>query len=245
MAPALLFFSLLDIKNGAWGNIAKRIIELSMLYNFDYPHLKVPPGVYWYFSLTFQYYLLYCFCRKWFKPLSMLLLSAISILLLYVLIRSDLSDIQYIYRTCFPGWFPLFALGIWFAGNDKLTKNIENLSMSTTLILLVILFVFVVVTNINIFSWLFLPIFSLFFFLLLSKIFLSIPYANNLLKWIGKLSACVFVCHPIAREFVRIIHDHLHYNDLYFSLFAYTILTFILAYFYQKLHKRLLSKYIK
>lgn len=246
LAPALLFFACLDIKNEAWGNLAKRIIELSMLYNLEYPHLRVSPGVYWYFSLTFQYYLLYCFCNKWFKPKLLLFLSVLSILLLFLLIRSDMTTIQWIYRACFPGWFPLFAMGIWFTYNKNLIKRIEDLPIYIALIVFAILSVLIVVANANIISWLVLPIISVLFFILLAKIIIYVPYIYELMKKVGALSAFIFVCHPISRVIVFTLCRRYNYDvqPLFTSLFLYTILTFFLAYYYQKLHIKLSSRYI-
>ena len=130
LLPALLFFATFDIIGCTWGNLAKRIIELSMLYNLDYPHLRVSPGVYWYFSLTFQLYVLYCFCRKWLKPTNLLTISLLSVMLLYLLAVTNTPVVMSIYRHCFPGWFPLFAIGIWSANNGNVVGWIISVCYS-------------------------------------------------------------------------------------------------------------------
>ena len=243
--PPSLYFAYFDIRQEAWTDLVNRVIELSMLYNLDYPHLHVYPGVYWYFSLTFQFYILYCFCRKYLKPANLLIMSGLSLLLLYLLATSDLSVILSIYRYCIPGWFPLFAIGIWVANNDKLIRRIENFSKCKTIVLIIMLSILVVVMNFNVLSWLFVPIVSLFLFFLLSKIIINIKYVDGLFKWIGKLSAFIFVCHPIARTIVLNSKFHIKENGICFTLIVYTILALFLSYFYEKLYNQLSKRFIK
>ena len=245
LLPALLFYSLVDIYKGAWSDLAKRFFELSMLYNLDYPHLIVSPRVYWYFSLTFQLYVLYCFCRKYFNPTNMLMMSVLSMFILYILTIADLPIIQSIYRTCFTGWFPLFAIGIWMANDNKLIKIIEGYSKWETIVLLIALSFLVVIMNINIISWLFVPIISLFLFFLLSKIIINIKYVNELFKYIGGLSAFIFVCHPIIRSIILYDKFHINNHGIWLSLIVYTILTLVLSHFYKKLYNTLSKRFIK
>ena len=72
---------------------------------------------------------------------------------------------------------------------------------------------------------------------------LSYQYVAKLFKWLGTYSACIFVCHPIARK----VLVSLHVTDygIYTSLIFYTLLTLVIAIFYQRMYKSLLTKYIK
>lgn len=247
LCPVLLFYALVDAYLGEWGNLPKRVVELTMLYNLDYPDLRVPPGVYWYFSLTFQLYILYCFFHKYLTPTKMLIMSALSLLVLYLLIAADLNFIRTIYRVCFPGWFPLFAIGIWIANNDKLVRRIENFSKCKTVILIIMLSILVVVMSFNVMSWLFVPIVSLFLFILLSKIIVNIKYIEALFKWIGRLSAFIFVCHPVAVRIIILLCEKINIGgyETWLSLIVYTVLTFVMSLFYEKLYNQLLKKFIK
>ena len=69
MLPAVLFFIIGDIEDRELMRIAKKVFALTMLHNFDYPHLKINPSIYWYFSLTFQYYVFFLFFRKKFADI--------------------------------------------------------------------------------------------------------------------------------------------------------------------------------
>lgn len=247
LCPVLLFYAFVDAYLGEWGNLPKRLVELTMLYNLDYPDFRVPPGVYWYFSLTFQLYILYCFFYKYLTPIKMLIMSVLSLLVLYLLITADLNFIRTIYRVCFPGWFPLFAIGIWMANDDRLMRMIEGYSIYKTIILLMILLFFVVIMNFNIISWLFIPIVSLFLFFLLSKIIVNIEYMDGLFKWIGRLSAFIFVCHPVAVRIVILLCEKINISGhgIWLSLIVYTVLTFVMSLFYEKLYNQLSKRFIK
>lgn len=251
--PAILFFAAFDVLHGAWNHIAKRIIELSMLYNLYYPRLRVDPGVYWYFSLTFQFYILYCFCRKWFKPWMLLLLSVLSLVVLYPLTWGKTPVLLSIYRHCAPGWFPVFALGIWIARNDRAKKWLENMNRLQAFLLFAVSSILVVALNARVIPWLLVPVAGLFAFLALAKLVLHMRPATMALRWIGGLSACIFVCHPIARhllfrrvaaELLARIGDLLHLpgHGLLPSLAAYSVLTIAFAFLYQKLQDKLLGR---
>ena len=236
----MLFYVVLDVKNGNWDSIYKRVIYFSMLSNLDYPHLHVSPGVYWYFSLTFQYYLLYCFCQKYLKPINLFIISSLTLFLLYPLVIGDMPNVLSIYKHCFTGWFPLFAIGIWVANNNILIRWIENLSKYTTVILLVLFAVLIVLMNINVISWIVIPIISLLFFLLLAKTIINIRYIDRFFKYVGAYSAFIFVCHPIARDLTFKLH--IYNYGIFLSLISYTLLTFTISYFYKKYFDKVCKK---
>ena len=241
LLPAVLFFSIFDIWNGLLTDLIKRAIELTMLYNLDYPHLCVSPGVYWYFSLTFQYYVLYCFCRKWLNITNLLIFSVLSLLLLYPLVVMDMPNTLSIYRHCFTGWFPVFALGIWFVNDERPIRLIEKISTFTTCLLLLLMPALIVIMQLNVISWLISPVVSFFFFVLFAKLIVNTRYVSELFKWIGGVSAYLFVCHPMARQICIIFH--MSNYGICVSLFVYTVMTFIIALFYQKIHKQLVTKF--
>ena len=122
LLPGLLFFFVVDLLQGNSGHFFRRLSYLTMLQNLDYPHLKVDPGVYWYFSLTFQLYLFYAIFNKWMKPAFLLICSALSLIVLYLLGAIHWGYGFSIFRHCFTGWFPVFAIGIYYA-QKKISIN--------------------------------------------------------------------------------------------------------------------------
>lgn len=234
--PAMMYFVILDILNFSLANLTKRIVYLSMLNNFFYPWLRVEPGTYWYFSLTFQYYLLYHFCRNWFTPLKLLILSILSLAALYPLTLIG-GPLLSIYKHCFPGWFPLFALGVWFARSDMPQKWLEEANWGKAFFLFATMSILVLAMQFHAIPWLAMPIAGFFAFLGLAQLVLHIRPIDGMLKWIGGISSSLFVCHPIA--YTLVFRFHLPDHGFSTSLAAYSLIAVILAYFYKKLQKML------
>lgn len=256
LLPASLLFTAGDILLGDWSDVAKRVVQLSMLSNLGYPFLSVDPNVYWYFSLTFQFYVVYCFGRRWFKPVNLLLLSVLSLAALLPLAAfgEKASVPLRIYKACFPGWFPPFALGLWFAWDDRPKQWLEKAGLLKASVGWIVLSILVVAMNARLVPWLLVPVAGLFAFFALGRLVLGVRPLAGVLKWVGSLSACVFVCHPIVRKVLFLkpvcgwtdrIGDALGLprHGLLVSLAAYAVSTFVLAWFYRKLQKRLSGKF--
>lgn len=160
MLPAVLFFIIGDIEDRELMRIAKKVFALTMLHNFDYPHLKINPSIYWYFSLTFQYYVFFLFFRKYLSGRNLLILSILSMLFLYVLGQSGWDNAMSIYKHCLTGWFPLFALGVWWS--DKNLKGwMWNTTIAVEVLLFIGLFALLVLMSLNYMSWVFVPLIAL------------------------------------------------------------------------------------
>lgn len=241
LLPAILIYMLKDILHAEFlSNIYKRIVYLTMMANVAYPWVNCPPGVYWYFGLTFQFYLIYCFCGDFLKGKVLFIGSLLSIMGVAVLSLWGSPNALSVYMHCFTGWFPIFAIGIWVGGikNDQ-----HSLLVSHNLVLELAVFLFsaslVLLMNRWMSSWLFVSIIALIMFVSAGLLVLRSGVLANAFKWIGGLSACIFVCHPIARflinGFVRKQVD-----SLILVVLAYVALTFVLAIAYNKLYKRLL-----
>lgn len=98
--------------------------------------------------------------------------------------------------------------------------------------------------NNNVILWVLVPIVSLFKFILLGKMLISVRYVNEMFRWIGSCSAFIFVVHPIARQLVYVNSFHIVENGVYVTIACYTLLTFVIAYFYKKSYDFLFVKYI-
>lgn len=240
MLPAVVFFALVDFLQMGFSPVLliKRGFYLTQLANFVYPFVKCSPGVYWYFGLTFQFYLLWAMLRKKLNNWNLLIISVITLTGLYFTCKFASSDVLSIYRNCFTGWFEVFAFGLFLAQNKNYIDKFQ-LAWYWELLLLPFLISLVILLNIRLEFWLFLPITALLKFFCLASLLIKVKYLSSLLKRIGGLSACIFVCHPIARLIV------IQYMYKKFSLgiivLVYVILTFILAVVYKRVYDHLLS----
>lgn len=254
LLPGLLFFGAFDVLHAAWHTLAKRLAELTMLYNLYYSRLRVNPGVYWYFSLTFQFYVVYCFCRKCFKPWVLLLLSVLSLAGVYLLCVGDMPAVRSNFRACFTGWFPPFALGVWFAQDGRPGKWLEKIGGIQTFVLLLAFAALTVAMNARIVPWLLSPIAALFAFFALAKLVVRVPFLGGALKWIGGISASIFVCHPMVRHvlFNPPFSNALGINPqspvsnsaFLVSLSIYLVLTLVVAWLFQKMRNWVTRRFL-
>ena len=70
---------------------------------------------------------------------------------------------------------------------------------------------------------------------------------DGLFKWIGRLSAFIFVCHPVAVRIVILLCEKINISGhgIWLSLIVYTVLTFVMSLFYEKLYNQLSKRFIK
>ena len=234
MFPAVLLFAIVDlISNGMSINLLKRGLYLIQLANFFYPYVVCDPGVYWYFGLTFQLYLIWTLIGSQLKGLKLLLLSVITLSGLYFINRYGSLDVISIYRHCFTGWFEVFAFGIFMAQNKCLREKFTwHWSME-------IMF-FLLLSRME--TWLFVPFFSLLAYIFLGSLCVRVELLASVLKWCGNISAYIFVCHPIARQLV------IHYTPpaeekLGLIVTIYVVLTIILSIIYRRVYENIYSLY--
>ena len=242
MFPAVMFFVVGDVlQHNIWPQLAKRASYLTLLANFVYPWVKCSPGVYWYFGLTFQYYLLWALFGRYMNGRNLLGWSIAALLGTYVLSLFDLPDALSVYRHCFTGWFFIFALGVWMAKNKDVVMSKMNFPWWGELLLMLLMAVLVVMMNKWLTTWLFVPLAALAFFFFAGKLILRLRPLASVFGWIGGLSACIFVAHPIARTFIiRLLKPHV--SNLLLLVLAFLILSVLLAMIYDKLYTWLKAK---
>ena len=241
MLPAVLFFAATDIMKGdIWPGLLKRFSYLTMLANFAYPYVKTSPGVYWYFGLTFQFYLLWAFFGRRMKGKNLLLWSIILLGALYGFSAFGLPDAMSVFRHCFTGWFPVFAIGVWF-GMRKNQDDLKPKSIWTELLLLAGLLGLVVLMGRWQATWIFVPVVALSWFVVVGLLLMRTRYLSEVFRWIGRLSACIFVCHPIARTLVLNTLYH-HYTNIAVNVLVYVALSVLIALLYDKIYHWLLAR---
>ena len=243
--PALLFFTGIDILRGdLWPVLLKRASYLTMLVNFAYPFVRCSPGVYWYFGLTFQFYLLWVLFGRFFNGKNLLICSVLSLIGLYVLCLFDLPNLLSIYKACFTGWFPVFAIGVWIGSNTKKTF-ITKTSLGFEIFLFIVLLGLVLLMGKWLISWLFVPIVALLWFIVIGIMLMRTHYLSSVFRWLGSISACIFVCHPIARFVINhFVYYRFSINNIIICVSLYCALTLVLALPYSVLYKWLLSRFL-
>lgn len=232
------------------------LLQLTYAINILKPE-NIVPGVFWYFGLTLQLYLLYVFfhhhrSNKWLLwcSLSMLLLMA-------VLAMLPPSKLQVHVGHNFPYWLPVFLLGVWFArgGNDSPFMRIVERHRAWAFVLFFVLWFVATVTRE---LWAMAPILAI---LLLIAVFhehqgkkeLPKPLAviskgfGDVFAWLGKISPGVFVWHPVVRMYYAVsvdgsTADAFKTGNHILVTIVYLAITILLAAIYVPLYKKLLPK---
>lgn len=241
LLPAVLFFAGVDLlKGNIWPELLKRFSYLTMLANLVYPYVKCSPGVYWYFGLTFQFYLLWAFFGKHLNVKNLLAWSVILLGALYLFCAYGSPKSLSIFRHCFTGWFPVFAIGVWFGMRNN-QDDLKPGKVWVELLLLFVLLGLVLLMSKWMLTWIFVPIVALAWFVVIGLLLMRTRYLSDAFRWVGKYSACIFVCHPIARLILLNTLYH-HYSNVTVNVLAYVALSILIALVYNKLYQWLLVK---
>lgn len=242
MLPALLFFMAVDVVKGLQlTDFLKRTSYLTMLVNFAYPYLKCSPGVYWYFGLTFQFYLLWACWGRRMNWRNLLFWSCAAVAGLVAVSLYGSAALTSIYKHCFMGWFPVFAVGVWMG---KGNISIPQKSVWTEVSLTVLFLAMMLLASSWMLTWTILPVVALAWFLCVGSLLLRTGFLADAFRWLGRLSACIFVCHPIARIIVlNTLHPRM--DNLMVNVLAYLVLTLAIALFYDRYYKWFTARIIK
>lgn len=239
--PALLLFMGLDIIKHDWVSFIKRFSYIPFLTNYAYPYLNCSPGVYWYFGLTFQFYVFFFLARKLLKRELLVIISVLSIVGLFLLGILNVPNAFSIYRHCITGWFPVFTIGYLFSGINK--KERMNTSWQVESLLSFLLFLFAILMNFHFITWVFIPIVSVFAFLFLGKLVLRIRIISEAFRWIGVYSSCLFVCHPIARVMINRIIPYI--DNVFLIVLLFLALSCLFAFVYSLVIDRVRNACLK
>lgn len=254
--PAAIFFLVYRAFFVSLGSVALGCVSLTFL-NTLVPGLGSIAPPFWYFSLTFQLYILYILLfriKDWRK------LAGIGVLffLIYIILSPDFypnaAILKYI-RLNFIGWLTVFILGL-IIGHYKHNKN-ENEVLSglennilfrwLALVIMVLCFAGLFLVNKSYYSWILLPFVSLCFFYSFTIAIEKIPLLNTMSIWLGKKSSYVFVAHPIALLAMQWILKVSVFSEIHLYVIStiYTALFILIAILYENIHIWISKKLLK
>lgn len=230
LAPAfVLFVGVNYYLNDKLPSITDVVGQLTMTLNL-YDARAIVPGVYWYFGVTLQLYIIYLLFHYRRSQYLLFGLTILSLLIgVYFAYAEHLSEFHFKFRHNSPLWLSVFTLGIWTARNHStpvLRWLDTHLSVSLPALLIGML-----VSSVCRPLWVLSPLFSVALLLLIARHWNCKPLA-----WVGSISAGVFVCHPIMREFA-LKGVELEYNRLLVCV-LYVALSLLLGFAYMQLYKR-------
>lgn len=199
MTVILLLFPIANNQEFSWGYVASMLFQQTLLNDFVYVWLLPKPGVYWYFGLTMQLYLVYWIVyRKEHKLLSWFLII-VSIVFQIIgsegLLPKGSAFLLVYMRHNFIGWLVLFVLGIYHARTPM-----KDLSRGKAFLIFMLSLIVFFVAQFNSITWQLTPIAVIPLSLCLARVIQRSSLSKRIFVYVGTLSPYIFVVHPIVRN---------------------------------------------
>lgn len=254
MIPAFLLYVLFGTtiydKSFEWDAI---LAQCTMTINFMCSPKSIDPGVFWYFGLTLQLYLVY---RLLLHKKSRMFFILISFTLIFVSVTWSAAilphenlkqqpSFEYFSHNCIR-WFLPFVMGCCWA------KIPENKTESKPLFWFgVLVFSIAVLIGCSFHQklWLLTPAFAVFVIISWVKLIQPFDWIMKAGCWLGALSAYIFAIHPLIRMFFAdsIIEkdELLMHADAWLMVMLYVVATLAAAWVYHWICERIINRYRK
>lgn len=208
------------------------IAQLGMFINFfNYPERAIWPGPYWFFGLMLQLYIIYrvvLYRRHWGFTVALMIICHVA----QMLCQPESETLNYLRYNFVGGMLP-FGMGLLTA------RYGEQMSRRMCTIMILPSLFMVYYFSQSFFMWSLAPLTIIFTVICIVK---SIGYSGSShttpLLWTGRVSAAMFICHPITRKlFIPISYR----GDTYSGLLLYIISTIALSWLFVEILKRIPS----
>lgn len=217
------------------------VFQITMLSNLYPPFIN--PGIYWFWGLMLQLYICYYMCFYKRKNIYLLYFNILSIVTMVFFIiftdnpflmrfTSDGSHYLSYIRHNFIGWILPFTFGIFYARSNW---NIVTVSLWKNILILVVGILLLVFANFNVYTWLFSPFIAIIIAIVFNSLMKNIRVFNNILIYLGSISAFLFAIHPLVRYvYVKTINS----SD-FIWIAIYFVLSIIIAIGFKWVYKLL------
>ena len=193
----------------------RAILQLTYTINIFMPD-GIIPGVFWYFGLTLQFYVLYVFFYRHRDVKWLLGVSAAMLALDFLFTMFAKTYLHLCFRHNSPFWLPVFLMGVWFARGGCDSRFMLLMERHRAVFIIVWLLLWAISSVVRV-LWVFSP---LFFVLLMLSIFHDrrsdvveeersaarpsrAGMVGKALAWMGAISSGIFVCHPVVRMYAE------------------------------------------
>lgn len=240
LIPGALYFIFYSLVNSTWSTvIPKSVLQLTLLNNFFMPMITFSPGVYWYFGLTFELYLLYLLLRGW--SVKRLIVGGGCIVVLQivvVMVYGPTSAPWSFVRHNFLGWGHVFITGMIVA-KTRAERYLPS-NMFSLLLLAALSLVMLLPLLLNVWTWLLIvPFVAFLFFVFLAGVLAGNKILKAIGLWLGRYSAFIFVVHPIVRSIILNINTRVAV-DLWQMTILYVLFFLIGAIIYKPFYNWLI-----
>ena len=214
-----------------WDNV---LAQLLMYINvLPEPDKIIWPGIYWFFGLMMELYIVYRLLL--YRRSSWWVVALIAVCwLLQVVCEPDGETLNRLRYNFIGGMLP-FGLGLIVARIPILGKNNSQPGNITVPLLCAILScVLVFAMSFNFQTWFWIPVFIIIGCVAMVKVMPE--WLMKVFIWFGGLSAAMFVAHPIARKlFITVAWK----QDIYDGLMLYIIATIALSWAVKQIIERI------
>ena len=129
----------------------------------------------------------------------------------------------------FIGWILPFTFGIIYA---RCHWDIAVKPIWKNVILLVAAMVLLVLTNFNVYTWLFSPVLAIVIALIFNNLLKEVQILNNTFIMLGKVSAFLFAIHPL----IRYVYVHTINSVDFVWIMTYFVVSVIVAIGYKRFY---------
>jgi len=198
LLPGISYFLVFSIIDGTWLTvIPKSALQLTLMNNFFIPIITFSPGVYWYFGLAFELYLLFLLLRRSSaKSLFYFGWGIVGIQVIVVLVFGLESGLWSWVRHNFLGWGQVFIMGM-IVGKTGIEKYLPN-KLLPLLLFAILSLCLLPLLMLNVWTWLLIvPFVAALFFVFLAGAASEVRLWKTVGLWLGRYSAYFFVVHPL------------------------------------------------
>ncbi|MBR4920322.1 MAG: acyltransferase [Prevotella sp.] len=218
-----------------WYNV---IAQLLMYINvLPTPDKIIWPGIYWFFGLMMELYIVYRLLL--YRRNTMYVIALVIVCWLMQIFCDPEGEILNRLRYNFIGGMLPFGLGILFARIPTLGTNNSHVGNKTFprweyIVTLLVSTVLIVAMSFWYQSWFFVPVFVIIGTIALVKVMPK--WMLSVIIWVGTISAAMFVTHPIVRKiFITVAWK----QDIYDGLMLYVVVTIALSWAVKQLIDRI------
>lgn len=228
MLPGIITLTIgnlaLELLHGNFGvsTMLEYLAQLTLLPDIIFPWLPPRPGVYWYFGLTMEFYLIYALLIRHKPQIYMWLVVALSLAM--QLIADPESQALEWMRHNIIGWASVFVMGVVYGRARQWSGTVKAIAVVTSVLLFL-------PSLLNHVTWQFSILACVVISIVAAKLSMKIGGWRQCWIWIGQLSPMLFVAHPVARTII--LNTLAPSSPSLLPLSLYLCLTFALAYLFQ------------
>ena len=236
LVVGLVIFLMVDAVTPArftfhWDNvIAQLLMYINVLPN---PDKIIWPGIYWFFGLMMELYIVYRLLL--YRRSSWWVVSLIAVCWLLQAFCDPVGDTLNRLRYNFIGGMLPFGLGL-LVGRWHPTPNFSLFTFHFSLPTLFLSVCLVFAMCLSFLSWLWIPVLVIVATVAMVKVMPEVVL--RVFVWFGSISAAMFVAHPIARKF---FYPAAWRGDPYDGLILYVLVTIGLSWAVKQIVDRLPS----